>query len=162
MNKAKIVRNLTELNLLYLADKYYSASDYLRNELKMSENGRYIKIISDKMRKFDIEWLQQSITQEIICPVCKNIFITSISRPNTTCSVGCANTFFRSGKNNPNYKGGSYRKNALKYYGSICNRCNYNIERALIVHHKDRNRSNNNINNLEVLCANCHLLEHYS
>jgi hypothetical protein len=42
-----------------------------------------------------------------------------------------------------------------------CNRCSYNKEpRILGVHHKDRNRDNNNISNLEVLCPNCHSLEH--
>ncbi|WP_218813445.1 HNH endonuclease [Rickettsiella endosymbiont of Dermanyssus gallinae] len=42
-----------------------------------------------------------------------------------------------------------------------CNRCAYNIEpRTLGVHHKDKNRNNNDISNLEVLCPNCHSLEH--
>ena len=42
-----------------------------------------------------------------------------------------------------------------------CNRCGYNIEpRILGVHHKDRNRNNNDMSNLEVLCPNCHSLEH--
>lgn len=42
-----------------------------------------------------------------------------------------------------------------------CNRCGYKEEpRILGVHHKDRNRKNNVIENLEVLCPNCHSLEH--
>jgi len=42
-----------------------------------------------------------------------------------------------------------------------CNRCGYNIEPKILgVHHKDRNRNNNDISNLEVLCPNCHSLEH--
>lgn len=43
-----------------------------------------------------------------------------------------------------------------------CARCCFNVVDILIVHHKDRNRSNNDKMNLEVLCPNCHDLEHYS
>lgn len=42
----------------------------------------------------------------------------------------------------------------------ICERCGFDKEAAIIVHHKDRNRDNNDISNLEVLCANCHAIEH--
>lgn len=43
-----------------------------------------------------------------------------------------------------------------------CERCQYNKHKAaIVVHHKDRNRENNDISNLEVLCANCHAIEHW-
>ena len=32
---------------------------------------------------------------------------------------------------------------------------------SIIVYHKDTNRENNDISNLEVLCANCHAIEHW-
>lgn len=58
---------------------------------------------------------------------------------------------------------GEYRARALKAYGYVCNRCGYSENNAaLVVHHKDHNRSNDNINNLEVLCANCHAIHHWS
>lgn len=42
-----------------------------------------------------------------------------------------------------------------------CNRCKYkDFPEILQVHHKDRNRKNNELSNLEVLCPNCHSLEH--
>ena len=42
-----------------------------------------------------------------------------------------------------------------------CERCGYREERQiLVVHHRDRNRRNNALSNLEVLCPNCHALEH--
>jgi len=42
-----------------------------------------------------------------------------------------------------------------------CERCGYDaVPKILGVHHKDRNRNNNEIFNLEVLCPNCHSLEH--
>lgn len=43
-----------------------------------------------------------------------------------------------------------------------CARCPWSVELAvLVVHHKDRNRENNEPENLEVLCPNCHALEHF-
>ena len=42
-----------------------------------------------------------------------------------------------------------------------CQRCGYNNEPLILgIHHKDRNRHNNDISNLEILCPNCHSLEH--
>lgn len=53
-----------------------------------------------------------------------------------------------------------YREKALKYLPNCCNRCGFSVLAALQVHHIDRNRDNNNIENLEILCANCHSIEH--
>lgn len=59
---------------------------------------------------------------------------------------------------NPYY----YRNIAFSSKPKICERCGYNAnEKAIIVHHKDRNRENANLENLEVLCCNCHVLEHF-
>lgn len=42
-----------------------------------------------------------------------------------------------------------------------CNRCGYSEHKHILgVHHKDRNRKNNHIDNLEILCPICHSLEH--
>jgi 5-methylcytosine-specific restriction endonuclease McrA len=65
---------------------------------------------------------------------------------------------------NYNWKNGCgiYRRRAYKKYGYKCNRCGFDNKKILLVHHKDRNRKNNNVDNLEVLCKNCHSLEHYN
>lgn len=56
-----------------------------------------------------------------------------------------------------------YRERGLKHYGATCARCGYSgNSTALVVHHKDRNRLNGSLENLEVLCANCHAIEHHS
>ena len=39
-----------------------------------------------------------------------------------------------------------------------CNKCGIDV--PLCIHHKDGNRKNNNPENLEVLCYNCHALIH--
>ena len=42
-----------------------------------------------------------------------------------------------------------------------CARCGFDKNPEILgVHHKDRNRKNNDPGNLEVLCPNCHSLEH--
>lgn len=56
--------------------------------------------------------------------------------------------------------GKSYRDKAFKEYGKVCQECGYDNEHALEVHHIDKNRENNDISNLKVLCANCHTLIH--
>lgn len=55
-----------------------------------------------------------------------------------------------------------YRTKAFRNFPNFCNRCQYNkCISALQVHHKDRNRKNNELSNLEILCANCHAEEHH-
>ncbi len=56
----------------------------------------------------------------------------------------------------------AYRKVALRNSNKICNRCGYDEHPEILqVHHKDRNRDNNDLSNLEILCPNCHMIEHH-
>lgn len=56
----------------------------------------------------------------------------------------------------------TYRRKVFATRPKICERCGYDKhEAAIIVHHKDRNRQNDADDNLEVLCANCHAIEHW-
>lgn len=51
---------------------------------------------------------------------------------------------------------------AKQYYEKRCYVCGYNNEPGILeVHHKDKNIKNHNIENLLVLCPNCHQLIHY-
>lgn len=86
---------------------------------------------------------------------------------NVYCSRSCANsmsnTLFKSGENHPNYINGegSYRKRKLKISKEQkCENCGEDNICVLQVHHMDGNRKNNSIDNLKLLCANCHLIEH--
>jgi hypothetical protein len=57
----------------------------------------------------------------------------------------------------------NYRLLAFDHYEKRCARCGYcQNTLALDVHHKDHNHSNNEIINLEILCCNCHMIEHRS
>ena len=64
------------------------------------------------------------------------------------------------GEKNNAYKNGifDYSNKGFEHYGRKCNRCS--SEDNLCVHHRDRNRQNNDLNNLEVLCRSCHSREH--
>ena len=78
------------------------------------------------------------------------------------CSRSCASSYnnkhLKFGANHPNYDGGrsSYRERALRELGVKCRLCEYSIESVLEVHHIDRDRGNNEINNLAVLCPTHH------
>lgn len=65
----------------------------------------------------------------------------------------------------PNYGTGkqNYRNKVFKIANKpkICERCDFSNEAAIVVHHKDYNHDNNDISNLEVLCFNCHAIEHW-
>ena len=72
------------------------------------------------------------------------------------CSRECGNKH----KNSLNKKinnGTAYRRNALEYYGNSCSVCGYEEDTDLLeVHHIDEDRTNNELNNLIVLCCMCH------
>ncbi len=64
------------------------------------------------------------------------------------------------GTDNHMYKNGigTFRKRALDYYGAICNRCG--TTKDICVHHRDEDRTNNELDNLEVVCKKCHQDHH--
>lgn len=87
------------------------------------------------------------------------------------CSKGCKDMAARCSSGVPiqpaHYGTGigsrAYRRIAFEHYAQRCARCGYAAHPEILqVHHKDRNRSNNDPNNLEVLCRNCHVVEHYN
>lgn len=72
-----------------------------------------------------------------------------------------------SAEEHPMWKGGVdpafYRKRAFEAYGRACARCGTEEEEDhnIHVHHRDRNRKNGDVANLEVLCRTCHMKEHH-
>ena len=58
----------------------------------------------------------------------------------------------------------TYRRKVFSIMAKLrqCERCGFDKNvAAIVVHHKDRNRKNDADDNLEVLCANCHAIEHW-
>jgi len=83
------------------------------------------------------------------------------------CSFSChcswENKNVRCGVNAPNWIAGekAYRNLMRRHKVSLkCNKCGISDSRVLVVHHKDGNRRNNIIKNLEWLCCNCHAITH--
>jgi hypothetical protein len=60
------------------------------------------------------------------------------------------------------YKDGSraYAERAFNHYGYKCVDCNVSSRTFLQVHHKDSNRDNGDVENLEVVCTHHHMLRH--
>lgn len=55
----------------------------------------------------------------------------------------------------------NYRASAFRAYDHRCRKCGWDAHpQALEVHHLDRDRENNALANLEILCPTCHRVEH--
>lgn len=94
-----------------------------------------------------------------ICPVCSKEFETSAyKKEKRTCSRGCANSYFRSGANHPNWKESAYRSTCFKYHKKECVICGE--FRIVDVHHLDGNKENNHPENLIPLCRTHHAYWH--
>ena len=101
---------------------------------------------------------------ETSCAVCGKLIMAQLHKK--TCSRGCANTHRAGIKyhlNSPKDKAKTLRAIKLRLIskrGGKCEKCMYNRTEILHVHHKDRNRENNDLSNLELICPNCHYEEH--
>lgn len=81
---------------------------------------------------------------------------------NHYCSKSCRAKHINIGNSYNRKDGGSvYRKHALKHYGAACRVCGYDVEVILEVHHRDKNRHNNTLGNLDVLCPTHHNEYHF-
>lgn len=99
------------------------------------------------------------------CLVCGTLIMARFNKK--TCSRACANKHREGIK----YKMGhphdkvvytqGLKFRLLKQRGGNCERCNYSKTEILVVHHKDRDRTHNDLDNLELICPNCHYEEHY-
>jgi 5-methylcytosine-specific restriction endonuclease McrA len=106
-----------------------------------------------------------SCRRETPCVVCGKPILAAKNKK--TCSRGCANTY----RTGIRYKLGRPSKDKVKAQQSLkvrlldargvkCERCGYNKYEILQVHHKNKDRNNNSMENLELICPNCHYEEH--
>lgn len=80
-----------------------------------------------------------------------------------SCQAIWRNDYF-SGERHANWKDGSSTYRSVLEKSSIamrCVLCRTTDKRVLAVHHIDKNRKNNKIENLAYLCHNCHHLVHH-
>lgn len=99
------------------------------------------------------------------CPICEKTFEEREGHPRekSTCSHGCANTYFRSGSNHGNWKGENskaygYRRICFKHHKKECIFCGETL--IVEVHHNDGNNKNNKPENLIPLCPTHHKYFH--
>jgi hypothetical protein len=159
----KLEQTLASGVLFEYVDRSLSTAQVL-NKLGYAKKGQYISIVKTFLCKNEIDISHFTINgipplkfDSRICPCCGNSFSTELRASNkqVTCSRACSNTYFRTRDGAT-----TYRDRALKHYGCICASCGFSNILALEVHHIDKNRDNNSIENLKVLCANCHTLTH--
>ena len=106
-----------------------------------------------------------SCRNEKPCVICNKLILSGLNR--ITCSRTCSNinrtgNKYKLGK--PKDKAETFRLikiELISIKGGKCERCDYGKSEILQVHHKDRNRKNNNLDNLELICPNCHYEDHY-
>lgn len=94
------------------------------------------------------------------CRHCHKTFRDAPSRERKYCSTAC-NHKSSIAKWNPSDH--TTVRDGLKRRGRIvrCERCGYDkVPSILGIHHIDRDRSNNTMPNLQILCPNCHSEEH--
>lgn len=80
-----------------------------------------------------------------------------------TCQTNWRNSIYIE-ERSANWKNGkrSYRKMLFRRdLIKKCVLCDIKDKRLIVVHHKDSDRSNNDISNLSCLCLNCHFLVHH-
>lgn len=101
----------------------------------------------------------------LTCVICGKEYSRKFHKK--TCSRACANKNRAGIKYNHNrprdkveYAAG-LKLRLLDERGDKCERCKFPKTEILIVHHKDRIRTHNDLVNLELICPNCHAEEHY-
>lgn len=148
------------------ATKCFNCGTVYLAQLRFVQKSKYCS------RKCANEAKQKRVT--IFCNQCLKEFQSTPSDQKNSksgfrfCSRECKDTAQKLGgikEIQPDHYGSGiteYRKLALEKLVNKCNSCGYNkyIE-VLQVHHKDRNRKNNSIDNLQILCPTCHQEEHY-
>jgi len=106
-----------------------------------------------------------SCRKEAPCVICGKPILSGLNRK--TCSRSCANKH-RAGIqykiHSPRDKVKNQRSlkiRLLNLRGKNCERCGYGKLEILQVHHKNKNREDSELENLELICPNCHAEEHY-
>ncbi len=107
----------------------------------------------------------KSTRKEKPCVVCGSPILAGENKK--TCNRACANR----NRAGIHYTGKRLKDNVVtqrrlkerlfSLRGKKCERCGFSVYQVLEIHHQDRDRNNNTLGNLEIICPNCHAKEHY-
>lgn len=115
---------------------------------KGQENGAWVNcFVCDKPTYRTLKNLKASQSKKYFCT--------------KSCLAVWKNKTLLSGERNAPWKHGrsAYRGLLIKNDSKpVCQECGINDIKVLIVHHQDKNRKNNSLDNLRWLCRNCHYL----
>jgi hypothetical protein len=170
VSRSTIVREKSKYNL---NSKYYE----IKSEIKKCEfcNEEFKSIKSDN-RKFcsrECSINSQKKSNELkICEFCNEEFIISgrnISKNRKFCSTDCHKKYVEDSRfKKLEYNGGVSNKTArlylIKKFGEKCMNCGWDKKNTVSgkcpieLEHIDGNSENNNLDNLKLLCPNCHSL----
>ncbi len=106
-----------------------------------------------------------SCRKEIPCIVCGKAILAGLNKK--TCSRKCSNIYrtgikYKIGRPNDKAEKARHLKiKLLRERGEKCERCGYSKGKILQIHHKNCDRNDNHLDNLEIVCPNCHYEEHY-
>lgn len=104
--------------------------------------------------------------KEIPCAICGKKILSRLNKK--TCSRSCANKqragikYKTQGLRDKVKSQRSLKMRLLKQRDGRCERCGFDKVEILQVHHTNRNREDNRLENLELVCPNCHMTEHYT
>lgn len=144
-------------------------------KLKLANANKFKSIGKEKTCKNCANLYLTTGPASLYCATCASLIldrnikksrVKSALKKGVKVGIGSGNYFGKFNKKHPSYKNGigTYRELVLKEKQHNCERCSCNIDFSnsykWCVHHKDHNRNNNDLNNLELLCKRCHQLEH--
>lgn len=164
--------NITDEMFIQAFNESISKEEVFR-KLNLKSGGNSTRYINKMVEKLGLSFktLKENHFNKYhlkkICPVCGKEFFTDVGekgRKKVCCSYSCANTLFRSGKNNGMYKShgftgkDSYAIIAFRHHPHKC--CVCGEEKIVAVHHYDGNHNNNEPSNLVPLCPTHHQYIH--
>lgn len=141
-----------ELNCAY-CNKKFSLPRYLYNKRQKRNNKLYCsKACSNNGNKKEIKCICANCGKEILRTPHK---IKQSKSGNIFCNKSCSASY--NNKLREKISINTYRRIAFENYEHKCSVCGWNLdERILEIHHIDENRSNNELENLIILCPICH------
>jgi hypothetical protein len=140
--------------------------------------GEFIGMINDSRKfccrscsaKYNNRKYPKRVSNFVKLKKCLNCGNDLNSNQNKFCSVECSNTYKQNlifnniESGNTTYSSDTYKKYLIFKCGDKCMKCGWheiNQTTGLVpiqLEHKDGNSDNNSLNNLELLCPNCHSL----